>query len=91
MVNSFPSSQTLSPSAASRSASRVSQVVDHLDVARLGPFAIRLEYVVDRECHDVGLDRVERRRQPLQRAHARGGLHRDQLAGAFGYAQHDRA
>ena len=27
----------------------------------------------------------------MQRAHARGGIHRDQFAGAFGDTQHDRA
>ena len=90
-MNSSPSSQTLSPSAACEIGEPCLQVVDHLDVARLGPFAIRLEYVVDGECHDKRLDGIERRRHPLQRAHARGGIRRDQLAGAFGDAQHDRA
>src|SRR2546421_5070906 len=58
--------------------------------AQLGPLLVGVEQAEYRDVHDVRLDGIERRDQPLRRAGARGGVFRQERLAAFADVQNDR-
>jgi len=64
---------------------------DCTGTAQLRPFLTSVEQVKHRDVHDVGLDGIERRDQPLDRTRTRAGVLRQERFAAFADMQHDGA
>jgi hypothetical protein len=67
------------------------QIFEYRAAARLGLFAIGLEYVAHRKLHHLRFDQVERRDQPLRRAGTGSRIAGHQRPRRLKYVQDDRA